>query len=1593
MAFTLIQSDNFTRTNTVASANPGSVGNGWVDAAGSIYNIQTNQLQGISSNQSGYLSQILTRPSSEQAQDQRILINFPGGGQSNVAGSTVLGAVTRYQSGTGNHYEAVVLPSTQIAYLYKVAGGTRTQISSITCTGFDSTHSYSVNLDATGTNPTTLAFTLIDTTSAITRGTGTATDSETTLQNATGVSAVSCWSVSGGSGTAVLVTSVATYSQVVVASALQISGPSTGAVSTASSAFTVSANGSLSTSVTVALSDGSTGVFTPSSLTLSPGSATATFTYRPPANPATYTLTASGTGLSSGTASYQATGAPVPATALILTGPSGGTAGGTSTAFTVSANGTLSSAITVALSSSASGSFTPSSLTIASGNTATFTYSPTTSTTATLTASSSGLTSATSQFVSSNVQYNPANYTGTTPATFTPLFGAGGPIEARVLSEQKGWFDWAHSNGLDGRLIVTEMGIPNSSNPVTDPQASYSTETYNPGWENVMQQWYEAANRASVHVTAWNAGEWRVGLAAYLTDDGTHKALTHRATASSVIENNPGNGVYQRGVAFFGADASDAGPGGGLNRGHISEPGAAYYYASAGSFKALAARGIGLVRLATRWERFQPTLKAALDETEMKLLDACLAGAAANGIKILLDIHNYARYDTTPDGVNQNGVFSIGQNAPSSVGGTMTDCFVDLWTRLSTRYKNNAAIWGYDICNEPHDLPGGVSDWQNASRLTVEAIRLIDQNVYIAVEGYAYATVTNWVSTNGSTPWFTEVIPAGQTGAGATRNTDPKVLFNGHHYFDTTPNGNDGSYRSTGGGGYANEVTYATTAGWKQWTTSGYTAPATNNTQQTGFRTLYKNTFDTNPGVYSSPGNINGVVAGSNTITIPNSGFGIGNSMKIVCSTTADEGAMRRSLTDRVSRVFQMTHGIDAASSLTGMSNFNIAHLWDDTNTNDLLEVRIDASGSGYTTRLSIPGSGGATAVGTTVLQKGTPQIMQVVMSNTDYKLFLNGSTSPEVTLTSANTSKNIGGSAVGKFYGTQPLTMYYSALSFGNNATYYAPPNGGLLAASVPTPTVSLSSNTTTGTAPASLTLTATAQEPGGTIAKVDFYQGGTKIGTATSSPYTQAVSSLATGTYSFTAVATDSNTASATSNVVSVTVTAASVGGTTASVPSVLLALSATSNVVPGMATLTATPSTTSGYITLVEFYNSGSKIGQATATPWAFTQTALPAGSYLYSAKATDNSGNTATSTSQSFVVAAGSASSPTPPTGALTVTVTNPTPPAALTLSATAQAFSGASVQSVSFLQNGVVLATQTAAPYTYGVANLAAGSYVFTATVTDSNAVQITTSPQQLIITPVTIVTVQTGTGTPASASSVQEITENTQGTLLDIKQYVGHQWGRNDGNVPDPSRDSLINDARHAYYASRRWSFLYRNGFVLQLSVDSVYPTLYSATLPANRNRSFDLGAVYDSYGRPITKHTVDQLLLQKTFPLIQNAYAIDERRGVLITSINLSSVFADYWMLPRSAKLDGSEDLISEPAFNLTAIKYLAMSLNWEAGERDDANFNRWQALYESQYKMDVTQDAQNQAIRQFRQTPRNNGYSRRGGQAPPSGYISRYY
>lgn len=201
---------------------------------------------------------------------------------------------------------------------------------------------------------------------------------DTDASRVTGNGYAGFWFSTTGTATGIWVQDVVAADASTSATSVTLSGPSSGSVGTASTNFTVGADGTITGTVTVTPSDsGSGGTFTPTTVNISSGSPTTTFTYTAASSGAkTISVTNNG-GLSNPSPiTYTATSGA--ATALTLSGPSSGAVSTASTNFTVAANGSLASSVNVTPSDSSSGgTFTPLSLTLTSGSTSgTFTYTP-----------------------------------------------------------------------------------------------------------------------------------------------------------------------------------------------------------------------------------------------------------------------------------------------------------------------------------------------------------------------------------------------------------------------------------------------------------------------------------------------------------------------------------------------------------------------------------------------------------------------------------------------------------------------------------------------------------------------------------------------------------------------------------------------------------------------------------------------------------------------------------------------------------------------------------------------------------------------------------------------------------------------------------------------------------------------------------------------------------------------------------------------------------------------------------------------------------------------------------------------------------------
>ena len=167
------------------------------------------------------------------------------------------------------------------------------------------------------------------------------------------------------------------------------------------------------------------------------------------------------------------------------------------------------------------------------------------------------------------------------------------------------------------------------------------------------------------------------------------------------------SGQYLRGVNLAGAEF-----------GEIHIPGVFntdYTFNSETSFAYFAARSLGLMRIPFFWERLQPTLRGSLDPAYLGLLRQNVAWAKAHGNRVVLDLHNFARYRFNEGGKLNEYVID---NLYGGVVRVSSGDLADVWVRLSNEFGGEPAVYAYGLMNEPHDM--GTADWRQISQIALK---------------------------------------------------------------------------------------------------------------------------------------------------------------------------------------------------------------------------------------------------------------------------------------------------------------------------------------------------------------------------------------------------------------------------------------------------------------------------------------------------------------------------------------------------------------------------------------------------------------------------------------------------------------------------------------------------------------------------------------------------------------------------------------------------------------------------------------------------------------------------------------------------------
>ncbi len=260
--------------------------------------------------------------------------------------------------------------------------------------------------------------------------------------------------------------------------------------------------------------------------------------------------------------------------------------------------------------------------------------------------------------------------------------------------------------------------------------------------------------------------------------------------------------------------------------------------------------------------------------------------------------------------------------------------------------------------------------------------------------------------------------------------------------------------------------------------------------------------------------------------------------------------------------------------------------------------------------------------------------------------------------------------------------------------------------------PTISLTAPDTsiTYTAPATITIAAAAADTDGTISGVDFFEGGTLLGSKSTTPYSFTWSNVPPGLYTLTAVAHDNGGAATTSDARSARVQAQANQPPTVSMTSPGDGAVFTA---PATVTLSADAADPDGGIARVDFFAGSTLVRTATTAPYTATWSGVASGTYTLTAVATDNAGATTTSAARTITVNQRPTVSLTAPANGATFNA-----PATIVISANASDADG-TITKVTFSAGSTVIGTDTTSPYSVTWSNVPAGMYTLRAVATDN----------------------------------------------------------------------------------------------------------------------------------------------------------------------------------------------------------------------------------------------------------------------------------
>jgi hypothetical protein len=150
---------------------------------------------------------------------------------------------------------------------------------------------------------------------------------------------------------------------------------------------------------------------------------------------------------------------------------------------------------------------------------------------------------------------------------------------------------------------------------------------------------------------------------------------------------------------------------------------------------AMASWGVDHLRLPFHYNRFYDAATGTFKEDGFALLDTFLGWCRTYNISVILDMHAAPGAQNTGPISDSDGVARLWTEPVP-----YQDQTVEIWTEIARRYVDEPLVMGYDLINEPVTPDGYFDDlWDLYARIAA-AIRQVDTNHILFIEGNYYGT-------------------------------------------------------------------------------------------------------------------------------------------------------------------------------------------------------------------------------------------------------------------------------------------------------------------------------------------------------------------------------------------------------------------------------------------------------------------------------------------------------------------------------------------------------------------------------------------------------------------------------------------------------------------------------------------------------------------------------------------------------------------------------------------------------------------------------------------------------------------------------------